>query len=819
MNNLKNILILTYWSYNDALIQTYTLPYVRLIRKQLANNQKIFLVCLEQEKSRMNAAELKQEKERLKQENIHLLTFTYSNFGLWMMLKFSFIFLRLVFLVLFNNISHIHTWCTPAGAMGYILSVLTRKKLVLDSYEPHAEPMVESSTWTKESLKFKLLFWLEKKQLQGAQKVITCVESMDVYVKKRFNIELKNHFTKPACVNFDLFNANETRNKELVSKYQLENKTIGIYAGKFEGSYLKDEVFELIKTAEEFWGKDHFRFIILSSHEKAFIQQLVKKFDIASTTVLHLFVPHHQVPAYMQLADFGISPFIPVPSKRYGSPIKNSEYMAMGLPTIITKAISDDSEIIDKNNFGYVLNELSNKEYQKACGHINTLIKNAAIKQKIVDFALENRNFELAEKVYQQLYGSAIHHKINANKNVLVLSYWSYKDALIQSYTLPYVKKIRANLHPNKKIYLLTIEQQFFKMNTHEWEKEKAKLLQENIHLIRFRYSNFGIKMLLRIGAMTTYLTGLIWTKKIGVIHAWCTPAGSLGYILSKISGKPLIVDSFEPHAEAMVENGTWNRNSLKFKILFELEKKQSKHAAIIIALTAKMKDYVFDKYQTELVQYFVKPALVNLDKFKWNKEQYISQRANRGLSDKVVGIYTGKMGGIYLHEEFFDFFKVADDYWENKFHLLLLTDKNKDEIKEQIAKKGIVKSKIEASFVNYSEINEYLQLADFAINFVNPVPSKRYCTSIKDGECWAMGLPIVITKNISDDSDIIQQNNIGSVLNELNDAAYLKAIKEIDELLSNNSREEIYQKIRPIAEKYRNFEIAEKIYAAIYGN
>ena len=56
-------------------------------------------------------------------------------------------------------------------------------------------------------------------------------------------------------------------------------------------------------------------------------------------------------------------------------------------------------------------------------------------------------------------------------------------------------------------------------------------------------------------------------------------------------------------------------------------------------------------------------------------------------------------------------------------------------------------------------------------------------------------------------------------MIEELNEAAYLKAIKEIDNLLSKNSREEIYHKIRPIAEKYRNFEIAEKIYAAIYND
>jgi len=46
----KNVLILTYWSYHDALIQTYTLPYVRIIKKYLPAKSKIFLVTLEQKK-------------------------------------------------------------------------------------------------------------------------------------------------------------------------------------------------------------------------------------------------------------------------------------------------------------------------------------------------------------------------------------------------------------------------------------------------------------------------------------------------------------------------------------------------------------------------------------------------------------------------------------------------------------------------------------------------------------------------------------------------------------------------------------------------
>ncbi|MFL5787805.1 MAG: hypothetical protein ACJ748_07110, partial [Flavisolibacter sp.] len=44
-----NILVLTHWSFKDALVQTYTLPYVSFIRNVLPEENKIFVVTSEQE--------------------------------------------------------------------------------------------------------------------------------------------------------------------------------------------------------------------------------------------------------------------------------------------------------------------------------------------------------------------------------------------------------------------------------------------------------------------------------------------------------------------------------------------------------------------------------------------------------------------------------------------------------------------------------------------------------------------------------------------------------------------------------------------------
>ena len=77
------------------------------------------------------------------------------------------------------------------------------------------------------------------------------------------------------------------------------------------------------------------------------------------------------------------------------------------------------------------------------------------------------------------------------------------------------------------------------------------------------------------------------------------------------------------------------------------------------------------------------------------------------------------------------------------------------------------------------------------------------------------MSLPIVITKGISDDSDIIEKEDIGYVLQEQSISEYTNACKKIDKL--NSTKEKTTLKIRNVALKYRNFDVANKVYEKLY--
>ena len=55
-SNKINVLVFTTWSFYDALIQTYTLPYLKLIKKQLPEGSSIHFITLEQSGQRKSAA-------------------------------------------------------------------------------------------------------------------------------------------------------------------------------------------------------------------------------------------------------------------------------------------------------------------------------------------------------------------------------------------------------------------------------------------------------------------------------------------------------------------------------------------------------------------------------------------------------------------------------------------------------------------------------------------------------------------------------------------------------------------------------------------
>jgi hypothetical protein len=397
-------------------------------------------------------------------------------------------------------------------------------------------------------------------------------------------------------------------------------------------------------------------------------------------------------------------------------------------------------------------------------------------------------------------------------KGIFIVTYFSFKDPLIQAYTLPYVKIIRKIIDKDYPIYILTIEKINQKLTVEEKKKIEESLGRENIKLISLNYHRFGIGLLNWIPSLIQILF-----KNISTIHAWCTPGGAIGLILSTLTGKRLVIDSFEPHAEVMAETETWRYQSLQYKVLFKFEEWMAKRSHAQICCTESMKTYVQQKFNITLSNPSTKPACVDLNNFSWNNKKKPELLKELGLNDKTVCVYAGKFGGLYLESEVFKFLKVAYEEIGEQFRVLLLTNDSNERICQWSKDARIPSHIIVKRFVTHDLVSDYIGLGDFALAPYRPVASRNYGAPIKISEYWALGLPVIITSNIADDSYIIEKNKIGSVLKKLEIENYRRSIKEIMSMINKNSNRELYDKIRPFAEKLRNFELAEEVYKKLY--
>lgn len=397
-----------------------------------------------------------------------------------------------------------------------------------------------------------------------------------------------------------------------------------------------------------------------------------------------------------------------------------------------------------------------------------------------------------------------------APRGILVLTYWGYNDALVQTYTLPYVRLMLRALPAGSRVHLVTLEKS---------DAVLGPTADPGVVVHPFRYRSFGIGGMAMMMAMCWRLWRLVRSHRVDTIHAWCTPAGMLGYILSVLTGRPLVIDSYEPHAEAMVENGTWRRGGVAPRVLFLFERLQTRRAKVLIAATEGMRDYALEKYGRTNAEWFTKPACVDLERFTERNVKRPELLRSMGMEGRIVALYAGKFGGIYLGQEVFDLLRAAQDHWGDRLRVLLLTSHTMDELGPLIDKAGMDRDLFTIRWVPHTEVPDLMGLADFALTPVKPVPTKRYCTPVKDGEYWALGLPVIITKDISDDSGIIKENGIGSVLTDLDQSGYERSVNEISALITGLSRKQLYDRIRLVAVRYRGFDRAERIYAAIYGH
>jgi glycosyltransferase involved in cell wall biosynthesis len=388
--------------------------------------------------------------------------------------------------------------------------------------------------------------------------------------------------------------------------------------------------------------------------------------------------------------------------------------------------------------------------------------------------------------------------------NILFIGYWGVHEGLTVSTSLPHLK-ILSTFEKVKKIIFTTIERDNL-ANTSIDIHEKV------IHYPLFSGKNFVDKIKDFI-IFPRKLCSIVEKYNIDYIICRGAPAGALGYLVWKKIRVPFSVESFEPHAEYMLESNVWSKYDIRFILEKYWEEKQKETAKFLMPVSINYQNQLISEGINDNKIYTI-PCCVNIEKFKFNIEGRINIKEKLNISaSQKVGIYVGKFGGIYYDREAFVIFKKSLEYFNGKFFLIILTSDDEKKIITKLKEVDFPIENVFVSKVEHYEVPDYLSSSDFSYSLQLPKPSNLYLCPIKNGEYWANGLPILIPEGVGDDSEIIKKEG-GGVIFSLETLG--ESLIQLQNKYLSRKREDYNEEIRNLALKYRNFNFTKDIYELI---
>ncbi len=360
-------LVVIYHSFNDPIFKGLMLKYLQHFQKTGGRDRNTFhIITFEQHDYAIGNEERLLIKNGLQELNLYWYPRSYHSGGVFMLLKKAFDFLSAIYLVLLLDrkyrFKNTIGFTTISGVLALYISKIISSKLVLLNIEPHSDYMVDFNIWKKSGLKYRFLNYCENKMIETADHVALPTRNAYQEWFER-GVHGKLYFV-PTCIDTDDFYFDQVSRNRLRKEWGLPSTSkVIVYAGKFGGIY-----YSLSKTCEVFKElldieKGLFYYIITPDEPQVVKNELMKKG--IDETHFHVIgkIPYKELPKHLSVADFGILLIPSFPSQKYRCPIKTANYLACGIPYIITPGIGDDSELAEYEKIGLVFEKGIGLEY------------------------------------------------------------------------------------------------------------------------------------------------------------------------------------------------------------------------------------------------------------------------------------------------------------------------------------------------------------------------------------------------------------------------------------------------------------------------
>lgn len=367
---------------------------------------------------------------------------------------------------------------------------------------------------------------------------------------------------------------------------------------------------------------------------------------------------------------------------------------------------------------------------------------------------------------------------------MLYVCYFGLREPLVQTQVLPYLRQL---LSDNLQVSLLTFEPRLHETWTaDEIAKQRSAFEAEGIswHYLKYHKAPSLPATIYDIAVGAWTIRRIMRREGVSLLHARNHVPAVMCALARKLQGGQLVFDIRGFMPEEYTDAGVWPENGYLYKGLKRVERYLLRVADAFVLLTEKAHDIVFPGCSdTDSLGRPIEviPCCVDFARFeKVEQTSRESLRAELNLTHRRVIVYLGSFGGWYMTDEMTDFLRVAHKQDPATFSMIL-TQSPRQMVVDQLASLGIEQGNFLVTQVTPDEVPRYLKAGDIAISFIKPCYSKQSSSPTKIAEYLASGLPVVCNAGVGDLDELIEENNVGTLLREFSPQAYLKALEEIE--------------------------------------
>jgi glycosyltransferase involved in cell wall biosynthesis len=312
-------------------------------------------------------------------------------------------------------------------------------------------------------------------------------------------------------------------------------------------------------------------------------------------------------------------------------------------------------------------------------------------------------------------------------------------------------------------------------------------------------------------------ITGYVVSQyRIQIIQARSYVPGIIGLFYKRLLGKRFIFDPRGLIPEELLLAQGWPEFSRKYRIWKRIERWLLNRADTVFVLSQP-----FAKHYQQIVpslESIITPCCVDTNQFKYDADKRIELRKKFGVQNNLVVVFTvGAFvpyqqldGGIKLFQQILKLQPTAK--------LLLLTP-DKEQIEKylhNISDFGFrISDLLKIYSPSFQEMPDYLLMSDIALLVRVPSVISEVASPVKFAEYLACGVPVIAYPHIGDTQQIIEQQQVGIIVDLKNDGYTDQQIKKLHNLLAD--REAVAHRCRTAAIQHLSWEKYLNLYYTTY--